>query len=326
MFTEAATDGASKGPSHSGAVGVWLSSAPMSLSVANGTAATMPPPILDTVLLPFVREQCLRCLPLSEDFERLKEVYLQKIHPIFPVIPESALQGEAITPTDIVLRQVVCLAAATDPGMAGYLRLTNGSSDAMPYQDFSRAMSGAARAILDTSLIPDRVVHIRALLLLSLYIQPSNQEEEDLPPLLGGRAIHHVQTLGLHLFKYDAEQGGEDLEMLFCAVWAIDRVNAAAYGRPCLIHDRDIGANLDRCIRKRSPCFRLFLSVVQWLDQVIELYRPGPSAEATGYEKIAFIDLPVLEAMIDDAGALKVPGPLLGMLLHSTSMKNSNAV
>jgi hypothetical protein len=44
----------------------------------------------------------------------------------------------------------------------------------------------------------------------------------------------------------------------------------------------------------------------------VELYRPGPSAEASGLEKIAYIDLPVLEAMIVDAGALKVPSSLIG--------------
>ena len=84
------------------------------------------------------------------------------------------------------------------------------------------------------------------------------------------------------------------------------------------MHERDIGANLESCIKKRPPCFRLLLSVIQWLDQVIELYRPGPSAEASGFDKIAYIDLPVLEAMIVNADALKVATPLIGQFFFST--------
>jgi hypothetical protein len=167
------------------------------------------------------------------------------------------------------------------------------------------------RAILETSIIADRVLHIRALALLSLYTQPTCAEEADLPAQLGGRAIQHIQTLGLHLLRYDAPNS-DDLETLFCAVWALDRINGAVYGRPYLLHERDIGANLDACIKRCPPCFRLLLLVCQWLDHVVELYRPGPSAEATGLQKIAYIDLPVLEAMIVDADALKVPSSLIG--------------
>lgn len=151
----------------------------------------------------------------------------------------------------------------------------------------------------------------QALAILSLYTQPTCAEEDDLPAQLGGRAIHHIQTLGLHQLKYDAPNS-DDLNTMFCAVWALDRINAAVYGRPCLIHERDIGANLNACIQKQQPCFRLMLSVVQWLDQVIELYRPGPSAQVSGLQKVAYIDLPVLEAMIVEADALKVPSSLIG--------------
>lgn len=165
--------------------------------------------------------------------------------------------------------------------------------------------------MLETSIIPDRVVHIQALTMLSLYTQPTCAEESDLPAQLGGRAIHHIQTLGLHLLRYDGPNYGE-LENLFCAVWALDRINAAMYGRPALIHERDIGADLDACIKKRPPAFRLLLSVAQWLDKVVELYRPGPSAQVSGFDKVAYIDLPVLEAMIVDADALKVPASLIG--------------
>jgi hypothetical protein len=312
MFMEATGSASVRETSQKGDVGIWLSSngGP---GQASQFITSRPPPIMDQFLLPFVKEHCLSCLPPEHDFRQLRRLYLEKIHPILPVIPESALELPADEPGTIVLRQLVCLAASTDPSMSRYLRLQNRGDEVLDCQDFMQSLSSAVRAILETSIITDRVLHIRALIILALYTQPSSSEEADLPAQLGGRAIHHIQTLGLHLLRYDAPNC-EELETLFCAVWAVDRINAAAYGRPCLMHERDIGANLDGCIKKRPPCFRLFLSVIQWLDQVIELYRPGPSAEASGLDKIAYIDLPVLEAMIVNADALKVPGSLIGQL------------
>lgn len=270
---------------------------------------------MDRFLLPFVKEHCLTCLSPEDDFVRLKAIFLQKIHPIFPVVPIHLLDGDIKDPITIVLRQLVSLAAGTDPDASQYLRLTNKGPEIQSPQDFSQALSSSLRASLETSVIPDRLMHIRALTILSLYTQPTCAEEADLPAQLGGKAIQHVQTLGLHLLRYEAANSDE-LENLFCAVWALDRLNGAVYARPYLLHERDIGVNLDACIKRRPPCFRLFLLVTQWLDQVVELYRPGPSAEASGKQQIAYIDLPVLEAMIVDAEALKVPSSLIGMTLH----------
>ncbi|KAF7554180.1 hypothetical protein G7046_g6891 [Stylonectria norvegica] len=315
MFREATGSASLRENSQKGDVGIWLTSTTTAGNAGQVSqfVTSRPPPIMDQFLLPFVREHCLSCLPPDRDYRKLRRIFLQKIHPIFPVIPETALSTISDDPANIISRQLICLAAATDPAMAQHLRLRNRGPDVIPCQEFSQSISSAVRAVLETSIIPDRVLHIRALVILSLYTQPTSAEEADLPAQLGGRAIHHIQTLGLHLLRYDAPNCGE-LETLFCAVWALDRINAAIYGRPCLLHERDIGANLEGCIKKRPPCFRLLLSVVQWLDQVIELYRPGPSAEASGLDKIVYIDLPVLEAMIVNADALKVPTPLIATI------------
>ncbi|KAF5627890.1 transcription factor [Fusarium tjaetaba] len=281
MFMEATGSASIRETSQKGDVGIWLSS--NNPGQASQFITSRPPPIMDQFLLPFVKEHCLSCLPPQQDYLKLKALYLEKIHPVMPIIPESALEGDE--PASVVLKQLICLAASTDPSMALYLHLQNKGDDLLPCQDFMQSLSSAVRAILETSIITDRVLHIRALILLSLYTQPNSSEEADLPAQLGGRAIHHIQTLGLHLLRYDGPNS-EELETLFCAVWAVDRINAAV----------------------------LFLSVVQWLDQVIELYRPGPSAEASGLDKIAYIDLPVLEAMIVNADALKVPGSLIATI------------
>lgn len=266
---------------------------------------------MDRFLLPFVKEHCLTYLPPESDFIKLKAVFLRKVHPLFPIIPTEALSGDLSDPCNVVLRQVVCIAASADADSLPYLRLTNRGPDLLNPADFSQSLSSAVRAILETSIITDRVLHIRALAILSLYAQPTCSEEEDLPAQLGGKAIHHIQTLGLHLLGYDAPNV-DDLENLFCATWALDRINSMVYARPCLFNQRDIGTNLSACIQKRPPCFRLLLNIIQWLDQVIELYCPGPSAEASGLKKVAYVDLPVLEGMIVEADALGVPSHLIG--------------
>lgn len=312
IFMEAAGSASTRESAQQGDVGVWLSSA--GAGGANQPSqfiTARPPPLLDNFLTPFAKENCLTCVPPEREFNKLKNVYAQKIHPLFPIVPLELLNEDPLSASTIVLKQLVSLAAGTDSETLRYLRLANRGSEVLSPQEFSQALSAAIRGTLETSIITDRVIHIRALAILSLYTQPTTIEESDLPAQLGGRAIHHVQTLGLQVLRYDSPQS-EYLENILCVVWALDRINAAIYGRPCLLHERDIGTNLESCISRRPPCFRLMLSVVQWLDQVIELYRPGPSAEATGMDKIAFIDLPVFEAMIVDAGALKVPSSLVG--------------
>lgn len=313
MFLDGTGPTATRETAQKADVGIWLSSTVSGSSAAHPSQfiTSRPPPIMDHFLLPFVKEHCLTCYPPDPDFARLKHIFIQKIHPLFPIVPLGALDGDVTDPVTIVLRQIVSLAAGTDPDGSQFLHLKNRGADLLPPNEFSQALSSSVRAILETSIITDRVLHIRALAMLSLYTQPSCAEESDLPAQLGSRAIQHIQTLGLHLLHYDAPNS-DDLENLFCAVWALDRMNGAIYGRPFIIHERDIGTNLDACIKKRQPCFRLFLLVCQWLDQVIELYRPGPSAETSQTLKVAYIDLPVLEALIVEADALREPSPLIG--------------
>ncbi|CAG9941667.1 unnamed protein product [Clonostachys rosea f. rosea IK726] len=313
MFLEAAGSVASREVISKGDVGVWLTSA----GVGNGTSqfiTARPPLAMDRVLLPFVKKHFLCLFPPERDFQKLKTLFVQKVHPLFPVVPIECLDGALSDPTTVVLRQLVSLAAGTDPETSQNLRLGDSPSVLLSPQEFSEKLSSAVRAILETSLIPDRILHIRALAMLSFYTQPTCAEEADLPALLGGRAIHHIHTLGLHhLVRYQGPNS-DDLENLYCAVWAMDRINGAMYGRPYLIHERDTAANIDEIIKRRSPCFRLFLSVVQWLDQVVDLYRPGLSSDAISMQKVAYIDLPVLEAMIVEADALRVPPNLIATI------------
>ncbi|ROT38418.1 hypothetical protein SODALDRAFT_276917 [Sodiomyces alkalinus F11] len=258
----------------------------------------------DPILLPYVREHCLPCVPPDKDFRQLKKVYSRKIHPIYALVPDSVLgeDDSENSPAHTVLRQVISLAASTDPSMANHLRLKNKGPAKLPLADFTNALSGAIRTTLATSLIPDRTVHIRVLCMLSLYFQPSSADESEVPSQFFAEAVHHCQTLGLHLLR----TGDPALETLFCAVWALDKINAAANGRPRLLYEWDFAASVDECIGRQEPCFRLFLMVSRWLDRTIDLYRPAVSADALGENK-PFVELPVLEPLIVEANALEVP-------------------
>ncbi|KAL2887617.1 hypothetical protein HOO65_050738 [Ceratocystis lukuohia] len=264
--------------------------------------------LLDKFFLPFIYRECLPCLPPPRQFAALRSLFLRRIHPLFPVIPETSLFSEATDAGTIVLKQAICVAAATHPAMSPHFVLANRGADCvLSFHEFTSTLCTAAQATLQSTVIGDRFVQIRAYLMLSLYAQPSSVDEMDLPAVLLGLAMHHTHTLGLQV-RDDADA---EMIQLYCALWALDKLNAAIYGRPSLVQDHDMSVNITDWISQCPPCFRLLLMIVDWLNKVIELYRPGPSKEASDYEKISSVDLPVLEKLILEADALKVQPTLL---------------
>ncbi|KAJ4155502.1 hypothetical protein LMH87_000742 [Akanthomyces muscarius] len=221
MFIEATASVSARESSQKGDVGIWL---PAGNGQSSQFITSRPPPIMDRFLLPFVKEHCLSCLPTEEDYAKLKATFIQKIHPIFPVLSLSSLNEPPNSPTNVIQRQLVCLAAGSDPDMTQYLRLQNKGGVLLSPQDYSQALSSPGHALILRS------------------------------------------------------------------------------------------ADMRRGSRFTGTTGRLLLFVIQWLDQVVELYRPGPSEEASGVDKVAYIDLPVLEAMIVNADALKVSSSLIATI------------
>ncbi|KAI9163860.1 hypothetical protein HJFPF1_05488 [Paramyrothecium foliicola] len=288
--------------SRTGLIGVWVSDRRTSDSDHAAQCSTSP---FDVVLLPYVREHCLTCVPFDDDFEALQDLYFKKINPVFSLIVKPPSKND-VSPAAIVLRQVISLAAATDASVAGHLRLRDQGSTALSATEFTRKLSTAVRTTLGTSLIPDTTTRIQVLCILSLYFQPSQPSERAQPSLLFAEAITHAQTLGLHLHT-----GEPDLETLFCAIWAIDKVNSALWGRPRLLHEVDFSTNLEECFTRQSACFRLFLLVSRWLDRSIDLYRPGASERPpTDFN----FTIPPLEQLVMEANAASVPSFLLSTI------------
>lgn len=274
------------------------SSAPEPLLTLGGRLVEQPSPHA-------VRSHLAVCPP-DQDFQHLCATYLENIHPVLPILREAdvlATRGsEKLSTRQALLKQVISLAAGVDPSCSKHLRL-EGNGAILSTQGFHQRLAKAIFASLDTNVVVDTVDRIRILLIMSLFYQPRHASGRDMSPLLFSQAVHHAQSIGIHLRKGSAED--DDAEGLFCAMTALDRMNAAFHGRPCLLHQRDTDREITECIAKqKQPAFRLFLGVCQMLDKVICLYRPR-------HDGVESVELPVYESMIIDAGAEKLPSRLL---------------
>lgn len=250
-------------------------------------------------------EPQLTVCPPEPDYRRLHAIYSEQIQPMLPFLEPADLDAikdpPKYSPRQFVFRQVVALSAGVDSSAARHLRLGS-SGPLLSFQDFHQRLAQAVFHSLDTNILTDRVDRIRVLLLLSFFYQPSNPLERDIAPLIFSQAVHFAQSLGLHLLGYRNERMSEGgaVERLFCLCWALDRINAAFHGRPCLFHERDTDRDLDEGIAvQQEPAFRLFMTVAKLLDSVIWLYRPRT-------DKAAPVELPIFESMIVSVGGEKL--------------------
>ncbi|KAI1647486.1 uncharacterized protein F4817DRAFT_315666 [Daldinia loculata] len=273
------------------------------------------------ILRVYVRSHCLPCCPPPSDYVVLRRIYFDKLDTIFPILGHSTIQSDEEI-KEKVLKQIVSLAAASDPEASRHLRL-NPEGPVLSRHDFCTLLSDAIQTTIDAGLITDRIFLTRILAALSLYMQPRSPDEADIPALLNGRAVHQMHTLGLQMASEESHTNSQATRSLLCCLWALDRLNSAFYGRACLIHERDIGWNLDDCIATQAPLFRLFLMIIGLLDKVIGLYRPGSRRE-----KEFIIELPIFEQMIIDAGAVRASSSCLASLeifYHSVAILSSQS-
>ncbi|KAI0891030.1 hypothetical protein F4806DRAFT_340855 [Annulohypoxylon nitens] len=306
-----------------GGLGIWQPRAPDSTKPTSPFILTSPSrQAVQDMLKAYVWSHCIACCPPPSDYAVLRRIYLEKLDPIFPILGGQlsiSLQDEI---EGKVLQQIVSLAAAADPEASHHLRL-NPEGPLLSRHDFCNSLSNSIQTIIDAGLITNRVFLVRILAALSLYMQPSSPDEADIPALLNSRAVHQMHTLGLQMASEDSHRSSKESRTLFCCVWALDRINSAFYGRACLIHERDIGWNLDECITAQPPPFRLFLMLIGLLDSVIGLYRPGNRKENE-----YIVELPIFEQMILDAGAARVSSSCLASLeifYHSVAILSSQS-
>ncbi|KAI4861359.1 hypothetical protein F4820DRAFT_434138 [Hypoxylon rubiginosum] len=307
-----------------GGLGIWQPRAALQLAKSSSALAVTFPSrhAVQDMLRAYVWSHCLACCPPPSDYAVLRRIYLEKLDPIFPIIGGQLLNSPNDEIEEKVLQQIVSLAAAPDPEATRHLRLTPEGA-LLSRHDFCTSLSNSIQTIIDAGLFADRIFLIRTLAALSLYMQPSCPDEADVPALLNGRAVHQMHTIGLQMASEDSHTNSQETRSLFCCLWALDRITGAFYGRACLIHERDVGWDVNECIAAQAPPFRLFLMIVGLLDKVIGLYRPG-----NRQENDIVIELPIFEQMILDAGAARVSSACLASLeifYHSVAILSSQS-
>lgn len=271
------------------------------------------------------RELADKVIPSDTDWQTMRDLYLAKIHPIFPIYDKSTLTD---LPKETGLRELiqasVCLAASTDPEVHSLLRFKSSpeqpinSQATVSFDDYSREVATFITRRL-TELQEGQQIplthQIQVMAVTCLYWQPTGPAERFEPLNLYGKLVSLVHTHGVHLgvlARTPAEGGaGASGSRIFKCLYALDRLLGTISARPLMFHNIDL-IEVPRPDTQDPPIFRLFIALILLLDQVIELYRPQP--------KVHYIDIPVYERMALEAGAQHEPESLLGMSLNALSL------
>lgn len=247
-----------------------------------------------------LRQECLAVLPPDYEFGIITSVYYAKIDPLFPILREEAL--DSYQPTEsTALKQCICLVAALDPKVRKRLRLPHTERILSPIE-FRAYVAGAVKQSLDMGFIRDKVVLLQVCVLMAFYADQANCS--DVSTYYVSQAVHHSQTLGLHLGWPDDGTRTEKSRRIFWCIWVLDRLNAATNGRPILMHQQDMDMRiLETCAEQTYP-FRLLIRITQFLDNVISRYRPHSAAGTVelGDESLTFEGL-VRETMAQNVGS-----------------------
>jgi hypothetical protein len=264
------------------------------------------------------RELASKVIPSDTEWQTLRDLYLAKIHPIFPIYDKSTLME---LPKETELRELiqasVCLAASTDPE-AHNLRTFKSITEQAPRSQTVVSFDGYSREV--ATFITRRLAELQegqqiplthqlqVMAVTCLYWQPTSPAERFEPLNLYGKLVSLVHTHGVHLgvlARAPTEGGaGASGSRIFECLYALDRLLGAISARPFMFHNVDL-IEVPRPDAQDTPIFRLFVALILLLDQVVELYRPQP--------KVHYIDIPVFERMALEAGAQHEPESLLGM-------------
>lgn len=128
--------------------------------------------------------------------------------------------------------------------MEEYLRLTD-EGPRLSYGEFGTRILAAMGMSVEICLVTDKIVLISALALMSFFVE--GPEGRELSTHHCGKAMQYVHSLGVHLQGQHPNQVDQQAVSLFCCIWALDRLNAAFHGRPVLMHQRDIGRDVEEC-------------------------------------------------------------------------------
>lgn len=253
-------------------------------------------------------------LPPQSSFQALRAIYFRDIHPVFPilhpeVVPETVPESShtVLAPTEAILTQALCIAVATNKTAKPHLCLGQ-SAGAVTPREFVKSLSRSTLATLERHSINDRLLLIRVFTVLSLFSAFSSDDHTAAEYC--ARVVSNVHTMQLQLDTLRIRRDNTVVTQIFLCVWALDRFSAAFHSRPSLMHDRDIGRDMDASIAAQPGGFRALLVTCGLLDEVIDLYRPThrPNQETGSFDMLSFDELVV------QADAVHCPTHLLGKL------------
>lgn len=298
-----ATGSSSPSPLRRHDVGIWLSPDKTCSELATKkpkSGESHFKPLISTGLLPYLQEKC-SVLPSPGDMEGLLWIYLENIHPIFPVLDYDAYRMmPGTSPDKIILSQSICLAASLDRKAKQFLNIPTINTSR---SDFSLSLTDAITTSIAVGLVKDKLVLIQALSLTSLFTQFSGDRQESAELLY--RAICHAHTIGLHHPSHPVTQHEHIYNRMFCCLYALDMLNAACLGRPVQLHRRDFGRDLASSIAAQEGCFQLFLRTIVLMERVIEIYRPSEIGIWNG-------PFPSFEDLLQEVGTSDTPVHLIG--------------
>lgn len=248
--------------------------------------------------------------PHSTVLGPLIDIYFRKIHPILPLLDEDEFRQNhvgGLVPEPMV--HAMCLIAAKDSEAEPHLRLSD-SPSTIQAREFCTILHGSVVAALRVPVRFEKVTLIRILALTSLHSEGADGAEE--ASLCLSQALHYSQTLGIHLGQQAASPVGNDLVMkrLFWCLWIMDRSSAAMNGRPIIMSDMDIAIEPFAPGESGFPGFEAWLNIAQFLNKVIDFYRPTNDLSVTGWED----PYPSLEELIDEVGGWQLPASLLATI------------
>lgn len=288
-----------RGQSHRGDVGGWLRHEDTITREGEPHGSSIPTQNRSLHL------EMVNLLPPKQNQEALMDIYFRRIHPILPLMDESDIriqfQGGKLSSR---LIQSICLVASKDRSAASLLCLDQDST-ILTLETFSNLLYEDIVHNMPRKIERKRVTTIQILALLSLHEWgPTGFEDCSLHLT---QAIHHAQTIGLHLVRSGDQRFSPSLKALFWCLWSLDRWNAVMNGRPVMIHDRDMGQRVDGVFSLFDSPFRTWLSLTDKLDEVIRFYRPL----ADGIDEQE-LDLPSFEELVDSSNAWDTPLEILG--------------
>jgi hypothetical protein len=301
----------------SNSIGTWLAVAiNKQVGQENGPAASSSlsanvfygsSSVVYKALTPILEKECLSQLPPISDWNALSSLYFDKIHTILPIIDRTGFQNmNASDPGKILLQQGICLIASMNFDSSQHLKLCNTES-LLTHNEFGKRLFAAMRTSIELGLVLSKLILIQALALMSLF--NDGPDGSDIASQLSGRAIQHLHSLGLHMDGRRNDQTDHYSTTLLCCIWAIDRMNAAFHGIPVLMHERDMGRDLEACFAQQAPGFCLLLRTVALLDRVIDIYRPRSDNDKSSLDDC----FPAFEDLIMQHSATNLPARILGI-------------